>query len=181
VLALAGCGAKATTLPTVPDDPHSRPIGRGAVYHPAPGAKAVSGLRCTRGAAHRFGVHLELFANRFVVIVPPGIGVAPPRVRRGAYVVAGRCSYPARTIEPTGVIQIERGARLTLGNLFAVWGKPLGRRRLLSFEGPVTALLGGRRWAGPPRDSPLTRHAEIQLEIGGHVPPRVGYRFRPGL
>jgi hypothetical protein len=102
-------------------------------------------------------------------------------VRRGAYVVAGRCSYPARTIEPTGVIQIERGARLTLGNLFAVWGQPLGRRRLLSFEGPVTALLGGRRWAGNPRDIPLTRHAEIQLEIGGHVTPRVGYRFRPGL
>jgi hypothetical protein len=180
-LVLAGCGAKTPAPPVVPNDPHSRPIGRGAEYHPAPGARPVPGLRCDRTAGHRFGVHLELFANRLVVIVPPGIGVAPPRVRRGAYVVAGRCSYPARTIEPTGVVQIEQGAKLTLGDLFALWGRPLARNRLLSFRGPVTAFLGGRRWSGDPRDIPLTRHAEIALEVGGHVPPRVGYRFRPGL
>jgi hypothetical protein len=116
-----------------------------------------------------------------VVIVPPGIGVAPPLTRRGAYVVAGRCSYPARTIEPTGVIQLERGARVTLGAFFALWGQPLSRVGLLSFRGRVRSFVGGRPWRGDLAMIPLARHAEITLEVGGYVPPRVGYRFRPGL
>jgi hypothetical protein len=158
-----------------------RPIGRGPEYHPPPGANAVDGLRCRRGPRPRYGVHLELFANRFVVIVPPGIGVAPPRVRRGAYVVAGRCSYPARTIEPTGVIQVDRGSTVTLGQFFAMWGQPLGRNRLLSFRGPVRVFVAGKPWRRAPGDVPLTRHAEITLEIRGYVPPKTGFRFRPGL
>jgi hypothetical protein len=174
---LAGCGGGASA----PIDPHSRPIGRGPAYHPAPGARAVAGLRCRHGGAKRFGVHLELFASRLVVIVPPGIGVAPPRVRRGAYVVAGRCSYPARTVEPTGVIQVERGAHLTLGDFFALWGQPLGHDRLLGFRGPFRVFVAGKAWHGSPAEIPLTRHAEITLELNGFVPPRLGYRFRPGL
>jgi hypothetical protein len=177
---LSGCGSSGSTA-TAPLDPHSRPIGRGAAYHPAPGAHPIAGLRCTRAAGRRYGVHLELFANRLVVIVPPGIGVAPPRVRRGAYVVAGRCSYPARTVEPTGVIQVARGAHLTLGDLFALWGQPLGRDRLLGFRGRLRVFVAGKPWRRPPGEIPLARHAEIALEVGGFVPPRVGYRFRPGL
>jgi hypothetical protein len=178
VLALAGCASGAAPLP---HDPHSRPIGRGSAYHPSPGARPVAGLACRRGAGTRYGVHLELFANRFVVIVPPGIGVAPPRIRRGAYVVGGRCSYPARTIEPTGVIQVERSATVTLGEFFALWGRTLGRDRLLGFRGRVRVFVAGKPWRRPPADIPLTRHAEITMEVGGYVPPRVGYRFRPGL
>jgi hypothetical protein len=167
--------------------PIPTPIGVGAVYHPSATsplivrAEPVGQLRCSGARLTRFGVHLELFANRFVVIVPPGIGVAPPRVRRGAYVVSGRCSYPARTIEPTGVIQVERGARVTLGDFFALWGRPLGRDRLLGFRGRVSVFVAGEPWHRPPAEIPLTRHAEITLEVGGYVPPRVGYRFRPGL
>jgi hypothetical protein len=141
----------------------------------------VHGLRCRRGGRPRHGAHLEIFANRRVVIIPSGIGVAPPLARRGAYVVAGHCSYPVRTIEPTGVIQLERGVRVTLGAFFAVWGRRLSRARLLSFRGRVRAFVGGRPWRGDPARITLTRHAEVSLEIGGYVPPRVGYRFRPGL
>jgi hypothetical protein len=177
---LAGCGSS-SHVATAPFDPHSRPIGRGAEYHPPPGAHPVRGLPCSRGKAKRFGVHLELFANRFVVIVPPGIGVAPPRVRRGAYVVGGRCSYPARTIEPTGVIQVDQGAHLTLGDFFAPWGQPLGPDRLLTFRGHLRVFVAGKPWRRSPTEIPLTRHAEIAIEFNGYVPPRVGYRFRPGL
>jgi hypothetical protein len=131
-------------------------------------------------------VHLEIFSRRLVVIIPPGIGVAPPLARRGAaYVVGGRCSYPARTIEPTGVIQVAQGPRLTLGDFFALWGEPLSRTRLLSFkergEGRIRAFYKGRQWRGAPAAIPLTHHAEITLEVNGFVPVRVGYRFRPGL
>ena len=66
------------------------PIGVGAAYRPAPAVltgRPVGGLRCANGGA-RFGVHLELFARRRVVIVPAGIGLAHG------------CTYPARTREP---------------------------------------------------------------------------------
>src|SRR5438046_2534422 len=84
--------------------PVPTPIGVGPRYHPpatsarVAAAKPVGALRCGAAGA-RFGVHLELFANRRVVIVPAGIGMAPPLVRDGAYVRGGRCSYALRTRE----------------------------------------------------------------------------------
>jgi hypothetical protein len=145
----------------------------------------VPGLSCTRDAVVRFGVHLELFARGLVVLVPPGVGIAPPRRRRGAYVTGGRCSYPVRTTEPTGVIEVARGAALTLGQFFGVWGQPLSPTRLAGFRsgrgGRVLAFVGGRQWHGDPRSIPLRRHAEIVLEIGGFVPPHAAYRFPKGL
>jgi hypothetical protein len=114
--------------------------------------------------------------------VAPGIGVAPPRTREGAYVRAGRCSYPVRTREPTGVVEVAAGGRgYTLGDLFALWGQPLGPDRLGAFRGPVEAYVDGRRRGGDPRRIALTRHAQIVLEVGGHVPPHATYHFPPGL
>jgi hypothetical protein len=138
-------------------------------------------MRCARGETDRFGVHLELFAERRVLIVAAGIGVSPPHGRRGAYVTRGRCSYPIRTREPTGVLEVAPGHGYVLGDLFALWGQPLGPRRLASFRGRVEAYVGGRAWPGDPRSIPLTRHAQIVLEVGGHVPPHARYHFPPGL
>jgi hypothetical protein len=159
------------------------PIGAGSAYHPGAQGPAADrrGLACAREPGPRFGVHLELFANRRVVIVPAGIGVAPPRRIDGAYVRGGRCSYPARTVEPTGVIELREGARLTLGRFFRLWGRELSPRRLLSFSGRVDAFVGGRRWRGDPREIPLARHAQIVLEVGGSVPPHCSYTFARGL
>ena len=144
-------------------------------------ARPVVGMRCARDAGERFGVHVELFARRRVMIVSPGIGIAPPREQSGAYVRGGRCSYPLRTREPTGVIEVVRGERRDLGDLFALWGQRLSPGRIASFRGPVEAYVGGRRWRGDPRRIPLRRHAQIVLEVQGHVPPHAAYRFPPGL
>ena len=62
-------------------------------------------------------------------------------------------------------------------DLFAVWGRRLSPRRLLSFTGRVEAYVNGRRVAGDPRRIPLRRHDEIVLEIGGYVPPHNSYLF----
>jgi hypothetical protein len=180
-VALPGAAVAAGPVPS--------PIGAGARYHPGAlserlaGAAPLLGLRCTSAARKRFGAHLELFANRRVVIVPAGIGIAPPHRRRGPYVLAGRCSYPARTREPTGVIELEQGATLTLGQLFRLWGQPLSRTRLVGFTSrtPLRAFVDGRRWHGDPRAIPLRRHAEIVLELGGSVPPHAAYLFPGGL
>jgi hypothetical protein len=126
-------------------------------------------------------MHVELFADRQVVLLPGGIGVAPPRTWVGGALTGGRCSYPLRTTDPTGVIQIALGAHATLGDLFAVWGRSLGRGRLLSFRGVMHTYVDGRPIRGDPRLVPLRPHAEVVLEVGGYVPPHSAYLFPRGL
>jgi hypothetical protein len=171
-------------------DPIPTPIGVGPRYHP-PAAPArvlrgepVGALRCG-AAGRRFGVHLEVFADGRVVIVPAGIGVAAPKARVGAFVRPRGCSYAVRTLDPTGVVEVRRGASLTLGHVFAVWGQRLSATRLAGFSmrrgAPVRAYLAGRRWRGPVGAIPLRRHAQIVLELGRFVPPHRSFRFRSGL
>jgi len=127
--------------------------------------RPIGTLRCASGRT--VVVHLELFANRRVIVVPRGIGVA-----RG-------CTYPAATTEPTGVVHV-RGRR-TLGDLFRIWGRRLGAQRLLSFTGRVSVFVDGRRFAGDPRRVPLDRHASIVVETRGYVAPHPSYLFPKGV
>jgi hypothetical protein len=133
----------------------------------------------------RVGAHLELFARGLVVLVPAGIGIAPPLHASGPMKVAGVCSYSARTREPTGVIEAAPGSRTTVGDFFAIWGQPVGPRRLAGFRAVgaerVRAWVDGRAWPGDPRSIPLLRHREIVLELGRFVPPHASYRFEKGL
>jgi hypothetical protein len=167
--------------------PVPTPIGVGAAYHPEPlgpevsKASPVAGLRCEPYDTSRVGVHLEVFANGHVVIVPAGIGVAPPRREQGPYVVSGKCSYAVRTREPTGVIELARGHDVTLGAFFRVWGQALGPGRLAGFRGRVRVYANGRRRQVDPRAVRLGRHDEIVVEVGRFVPPHASYRFQKGL
>ena len=113
-----------------------------------------------------------MFALGRVVIIPPGVGVARPRLQVGAAVSGGRCSYPLRTTDPTGVIRFRPGRGLTLGDVFAVWGQPLSRHRLCGFASAdgVRVYVGGRRFTGAPAAVPLRRHEEIVVEIGRICP-----------
>jgi hypothetical protein len=185
-LAVSGCGGASKPAEHDPSIVPT-PIGRGPRWQPGPLSRAVSaarpvaGMRCDSRARGRFGAHLELFAERRVLIVAAGIGIAPPHRRDGAYVRGGRCSYPIRTREPTGVLEVEAGRPYVLGDLFDLWGQRLSRGRIASFRGRVEAYVGGRRWRGDPRRIPLRRHAQIVVEVGGHIPPHRSYRFGPGL
>ena len=182
VLASAG-GAGGALVPT--------PIGAGARFHPtalsvaAANGEPIGALPCRRSGRRRVGVHLELFARGRVVVVPAGVGIARPVRRRGPYVLSGRCSYPLRTREPTGVIEVVAGKDALLGDFFAVWGQTLGRHRLAGFQGAagevVRAYVDGRRVQGAPASIRLVRHREIVLELGAYVPPHTSYRFRSGL
>jgi hypothetical protein len=116
------------------------------------------------------------------VILPPGIGVAAPRREVGAVVRSGRCAYPVRTADPTGVVRFRPGRGLDLADVFAVWGQPLSGHRLLGFRSGagVRVYVGGRRVRGAPGAVPLRRHAEIVVEIGAYVPPHRSYLFVDG-
>jgi hypothetical protein len=124
-----------------------------------------------------------VFANQLVVLLPAGIGISL-RVRANER-APRRCSYPVRTREPTGVVEVERGASVTVGQLFAVWGQPLSQTRLVGFrtgrERRVLAFVNGTLWPGDARDIPLHRHDEIVLEIGGFIRPHTSYLFPKGL
>jgi hypothetical protein len=90
------------------------------------------------------------------------------------------CSYAVRTLEPTGLVLIDRGTRPAVGTLFALWGERLSGRALAGFDGPVSAFVDGRRWRGAPSAIPLHRHENVVLELGGFVPPHPSYLFPPG-
>jgi hypothetical protein len=196
-LAIGGCAATtanvprpATTIATVPGLPADAlpvPTGRSSAYRVAPTSGPVSRrlpvgrLRCSRAHPRSYGVHVELYANRLVLPLPAGIGIAPPLIRRGVYVLGGACSYPLRTLEPTGVVVVDRGRTPTLAELFALWGQPLSTSTVAGFHGRVLAFVGGRRWRGSPGSIPLNRHAEIVLQVGPPLPAHAAYTFPPGL
>jgi hypothetical protein len=160
----------------------ARPIGVGPRFHP-PVAGQVSGS-CAIELGPRVGVHVEVFAANRVVLLPAGIGTGPPRAMLDGRVTAARCYGALVTLDPTGVVLVHPGDRLTLGTLFSSWGEPLARSRLASFTAApgseVTVFVDGRPWRGTPAAVPLTQHAEIVLEVGPHVPPHSSYAFPPG-
>ncbi len=150
---------------------HPWPVGPGPRYQPPAAAKPAPGLACGPRAPS-FRVHLELFAGRKVIIVPAGIGA----------VAQSGCVYPLSTAGPDGVVSVARGRALTLGDLFRVWGQPLGAHSLAGFTSrtPLRAYVGGRLVKGPVAAIRLTPHAQIVLELGGYVPPHPFFLFPGG-
>jgi hypothetical protein len=141
----------------------------------------VGGMTCQQVGGAEFRVHVELFARGRVVLLPAGIGVAAPRRAVDGFVTPLGCSYPLRTVDPTGVVRVKSGTRYTLGDVFGVWNQRLGRYTLLGFHSrrPVRAFVDGRRWSGDPRSIPLRPRSEIVVEIGRLVVPHADYLF-PG-
>jgi hypothetical protein len=154
-------------LPPVPT-----PIGIGPRFQLPPTSHAVSRgvavgrLRCEGQAGGRALVHVELFAERRVLLLPAGIGTSDRR-----------CSYPVRTTGPTGVVEFVPRAKPTLGDLFAVWGQPFSRTRLAGFRGRVHVFVRGREWRGDPLAVPLTRRSQITAEVGAFVRPHTFFVF----
>lgn len=191
-LSLGACGAGVPGSPApgalaggrVPATAEPVSIGIGPRLRPGPGALPQPGLPCrpiggARDERTREAVHLELFAQRRIVIVPAGIGIGAPRRTDGAFVRGGRCAMPLRTTEPTGVIELTPGTRATVGDLFAVWGRKLGDRQLLSFRGPVRAWVDGRRDRGPVGGIALLDGRQIVIVVGPPVPVHATYAFPP--
>lgn len=137
---------------------------------------------CRRRLGPRDAAHVELFAADRVVLVAAGIGIRPPRRRSAGRITSAHCYGALVTLDPTGVVLVRRGSPLTIADLFASWGQPLGARRMVSFRAAgVTAFVDGRRRRGPVGRIHLRRHAEIVLEVGPRVPPHRAYRFPPGF
>jgi hypothetical protein len=180
-LALAGCGSanppRGNAVPAALAA-QSRPIGAGAGFHPRASGPVLGA--CRPGLGHRTGVHVEVFAQDRVVLLAAGIGARPPLRHSEGRITGASCFGSLVTLEPTGVVLTRPGTRLTVGDLFRSWGQPLSAREILSFRGPVRTYVGGHPRPGPASSVPLTRHAEIVLEVGPYVPPHPSYHFPPG-
>lgn len=189
---LTACGTTRSSAPAAsqPDQPipsallsQARPIGTGPRFHP-PVSGPVAGS-CAAALGPRDGVHVEVFAADRVLLLPAGIGTKPPLTLLDGRITHAACYGALVTLDPTGVIQVRPGAAVTLGAAFRSWGQPLSATRLASFTAPpgsqVTVFVNGKRWPGTPPAVPLTRHAEIVLEVGPYVPPHSSYAFPPGL
>jgi hypothetical protein len=160
----------------------ARPIGTGPRFT-LPAGGPVTGA-CQRSLGPRIGVHVEVFAANRVLLLPAGIGARRPWAKLNGRITSAPCYGALVTLDPTGLVLVRPGARLTLADLFRSWGEPLSRTRLTSFSAPagtqVTVFVDGRPWPAGPATVPLARHAEIVLEVGPHVPPHSSYAFPPG-
>ena len=118
------------------------------------------------------------------MLIAAGIGTRPPLRYSAGRIASARCYGDLVTLEPTGVVLVRRGARLTLSDLFRSWGQPLSEHRLASFSAApgqsVRVFVNGRPRSGPPGAVPLSAHSEIVLEVGPRVPPHASYTFPPG-
>jgi hypothetical protein len=178
---------------------HSVSVGPEGVPIPAapalagPGEPAVGvrvdGISCgaIEQLAFHVHAHLAIFVSGRQRRVPAGVGIGAPRTvvpaPGGAFVAGGTCFSWLHTHAADGIIHIESPVQraFTLGEFFDVWKQPLGRRRVGSTTGRVTAFLDGRPYHRNPRDIPLTRHAQIQLDIGRPAVAPVSVRFPQGL
>jgi hypothetical protein len=160
----------------------ARPIGTGPRFA-LPVSGPVTGA-CQRSLGPRVGVHVEVFAANRVLLLPAGIGARQPWAKLDSRITSARCYGALVTLDPTGLVLVRPGAGLTLADLFRSWGEPLSRTRLTSFSAAagtqVAVFVNGRRLNAAPSSVPLTRHAEIVLEVGPHVPPHSSYAFPLG-
>ena len=133
----------------------------------------VDGISCDTGEQVLFHIHahLTIFVNGTPRQVPAGIGIPGARAQStplGPFIGSGTCFYWLHTHAADGIIHTESPIHrtYTLGNFFDEWGQPLAPDQVGPAKGHVTAIYDGRLYQGNPRDIPLNKHAQIQLEVG---------------
>src|SRR5579863_4297686 len=175
--------AALSTLGTLKPAPAAGPMGPEGV--PIPDAapltgtatkatgQRVDGIGCDTSEQVLFHIHahLTLFVNGSPRQVPAGVGIPGARAQstpQGPFIDSGTCFYWLHTHAADGIIHTESPVQrtYTLGDFFDEWGQPLGPDQVGPAKGHVTALYNGKVYMGNPRDLPLTKHAQIQLEVG---------------
>ena len=132
----------------------------------------VDGISCQTSEQTQFHIHahLTVFVNGSARQIPAGIGIPGAQATNtpnGPFIETGTCFYWLHTHADDGIIHIESPVQrtYTLGNLFDIWGQPLGPNRVGPAAGSVVAIYNGQVFLGNPRDIPLTAHAQIQLQV----------------
>jgi hypothetical protein len=190
--------ASLSTLGSLKPLPSPGPNGPEGV--PVPGApalagtatvasgKTVDGISCNSSEqlVYHIHAHLTVFVDGAARQVPAAIGIPGARAENtptGPFIASGSCFYWLHTHAADGIIHIESPVHrtYTLGDFFDIWGQPLSAGQVGPAHGPVTALYNGRVYQGNPRDIPLEKHAQIQLEVGKPLISPASITFPSGL
>jgi hypothetical protein len=156
--------------------PEGVPIPSGpplASPSPQTDGQRVDGIGCDTSEQVLFHIHahLTIMVSGSPRQVPAAIGIPDPHAQntpQGPFIGSGKCFYWLHTHAADGIIHTESPIHrtYTLGNFFDEWGQPLGPGQAGPAHGHVTAIYNGKVYHGNPRDIPLTKHAQIQLEVG---------------
>lgn len=146
--------------------------------------QVVDSVPCLRDdlPARHAHVHIGILLDGSAVAVPAGIGVGRPwGANPDGFIATGSCFAWIHTHDTTGVVHVftQVGKSYTLGQLFSVWGQPLGTATALGYRGPLTVLVNGRPIDGDPRSVTLADFENIVLELGRQPasPPPALYDF----
>jgi hypothetical protein len=148
----------------------------------------VDGISCQTSEQTLFHIHahLVIFVNGMQRQIPAAIGIPGAQAQStasGPFIGSGTCFYWLHTHAADGIIHIESPVTrtYTLGNFFDEWGQPLGPDQVGPAVGHVTVIYNGTAYRGNPRDIPLTKHAQIQLEVGTPLIAPQSIAFPAGL
>jgi hypothetical protein len=139
--------------------------------------QTIDGIQCNRlnQLAYQSYAHLAIALDGHPRALPGAIGLVGAKsssVGTTTTYRQGLCAYWLTTTAANGIIDVRspRPVTFTLGELFDLWGQPLGPRQVATAHGRVTATVNGRPWRGNPRAIPLREHEAIQLAVGRPVP-----------
>ena len=157
-------------LVPIPEAPALAPAASKATL-----TKSVDGIKCQQNEpliSHEHA-HLTLFVNGKARRIPAGVGIWPPltaqNYRNGQCgISAANCLAWLNTRYADGLIHIETPVKrsFVLGEFFDLWGQPLSASQVGPAQGTVTAIVNGTVWTGDPRQIPLKKHSQVQLEVG---------------
>jgi hypothetical protein len=146
--------------------------------------QVVNGVPCLRDElpVQHLHIHLEIWLDGKRVGLPAGIGVGRPwGTDDTGFITTGSCFAWIHTHDTTGVVHVftQAGKSDTLGQVFSVWGQPLGERGALGYSGTLAVVVNGRSMTGDPRVVPLKNLENVVLELGTppSPPPAALYDF----
>jgi hypothetical protein len=185
ILLLLGCVfATAASAAKFKTAPYPGPVGLEDVPVPQVAVLAeprvvhlgetIDGIKCqtTEKVAFHIHAHLVIFVDGKERQIPYGIGIGGPwegeKNNAGPFITQGSCFMWMHTHAADGIIHMEAPKQITfnLGEFFDIWGQKLSRTRVGPAKGPVTVLVDGKIYKGDPRKILLTKHKQIQLEVG---------------
>lgn len=148
----------------------------------------VDGIGCQTSEQTLFHIHahLTIFVNGAARQVPAAIGIPGAQAQTtaaGPFIEQGTCFYWLHTHAADGIVHIESPVKrdFTLGQFFDEWGQPLGPSTVGPANGTVVTIVDGKVYKGDPRNVDLTKHEQIQLEVGKpYVGPET-IKFPSGL
>jgi hypothetical protein len=124
----------------------------------------VAGLQCgAENTTFHEHAHLAIAVDGVLQAVPSSIGIA------------ATCLYPLHTHDSSGRIHIESAApaTFTLGQLFAIWGRPLSATNVADIQnaGPIVFYIidadgTASIYTGDPAAIELPSHRQIVIQIG---------------